>query len=222
LMDGVSWNALPYFLALCGLCFGWPWVCLPALALAFGGAFNHAQIKAKAAFWNGLQIHSDFRYCAFARWGCSLGWPWVCFGFAVGGLCFGSAGFAWGGLGFAWGGLGFALLGVLGAWGGLGFGSGCGSWLVETSEGLAREGAPRGEGERRPKEGGVETNEGRAREGAPRGEGERRPEGLWALPEFLRTEVRSVFGFALHRPRETRAGQSKAKHRTNRRSQKRR
>ena len=63
------------------------------------------------------------------------------------------------------------VLGVLGAWGGLGFGSGCAFWLVETSEGLAREGAPRGEGKWRPKEGGVETNEGRAREGAPRGEG---------------------------------------------------
>ena len=272
--------ALPYCLGLCGLCFGWPWVCLPALALAFGGHFYHAQVKAKAAFWNGLQFHSDFRYCAFAPKGCSLGWPWVAFALALRPLlwlcllCFGWVGLCLGALalalcgalpsaqmiplaalraalfdwrvpalalpalpwvGFAlalpalplalpalpWVGLCFALGGALLC---LGWGVGClgclvlgawgvwclGCWVLGVALGLAL-GVPAGWSRLRSVW---------LRSVAPRVFGLRSASGLWALPPFLRPPGRPAFGFALPRPRFSRAMQSKAKRRPPLRPQK--
>ena len=287
--------ALPYCLGLCGLCFGWPWVCLPALALAFGGHFYHAQVKAKAAFRAAL---SDFRFCAFAPKGCSLGWPWVAFALALRPLlwlcllCFGWVGLCLGALalalcgalpsaqmiplaalraalfdwrvpalalpalpwvGFAlalpalplalpalpWVGLCFALGGVLAAWGAwcwvLGvfgaWGVGCLGWpwvwlwvcllagLVSARSGFGR--SPLGcSGCVRRRRSGSRLHSVGLRSVAPRVFGLRSASGLWALPPFLRPPGRPAFGFALPRPRFSRAMQSKAKRRPPLRPQK--
>ena len=134
--------------------------------------------------------------------------PWVGFALALWALLWLGWALAWVGFALPWVGcwvlgvfgvgcLGCWVFGVLGAWGGVGCRSGCPLWLGEASEGRAREGAPRGEGERRPEAFRALPSEGRAREGARRGEGERRPEGVRASPEFLRTRGLECWGLGV-------------------------
>ena len=152
----LGWGLLCFgwgLLWLCLLCLGWALLCLGWALLCLGWAL----------LWLCLLCLGWALLCL--GWGFALPWVgcWVLGVFGVG--C-----------------LGCWVFGVLGAWGGVGCRSGCPLWLGEASEGRAREGAPRGEGERRPEAFRALPSEGRAREGARRGEGERRPEGVRASP----------------------------------------
>ena len=105
--------ALPYFLGLCGLCFGWVGLCLGALALALCGAFPAALVNHHDALRAAL---IDWRVPALAL----AALPWVGFALPLVGFALALWALLW------WG-----VLACCGACFGLlwGFGFGCGVWL---------------------------------------------------------------------------------------------